>query len=41
MAGLVGTYPDVIDKVDSYRDFGVELRSIVAWCEADKQLLIK
>jgi len=31
LAGLVSICLDVIDRVDSYRDFGVESRSIVAW----------
>jgi len=44
IAGLVGLFStclDVIDKVDSYKDFGVESRSIIAQFETDKLLFQK
>lgn len=41
LAGLFSVCLDVIDKVDSYKDFGVESRSIVAQFEADKYLFTK
>lgn len=41
LAGLFSVCLDVIDKVDSYKDFGVDSRSIIAQFEADKHLFIK
>jgi hypothetical protein len=41
LAGLFSVCLDVIDKVDSYKDFGVESRSIIAQFEADKHLFTK
>jgi hypothetical protein len=41
LAGLFSTCLDIIDRVDSYKDFGVESRSIVAQFEADKHLFKK
>lgn len=41
LAGLFSTCLDVIDRVDSYKDFGVESRSIIAQFEADKHLFKK
>src|SRR5277367_1689982 len=41
LAGLFSTCLDVVDKVDSYRDYGFESRSIVAQFEADKLLFQK
>lgn len=41
LAGLFSTCLDVIDRVDSYKDFGVESRSIMAQFEADKHLFTK
>jgi hypothetical protein len=44
IAGLAGIFSvclDVIEKVDSYKDFGIESRSIVAQFEADKILFQK
>ena len=41
LAGLFSVCLDVIDKVDSYKDFGVESRSIIAQFEADKYLFTK
>jgi len=38
LAGLFSTCLDVIERVDSYKDFGVESRSIIAQFEADKLL---
>jgi len=38
LAGLFSTCLDVIGRVDSYKDFGVESRSIIAQFEADKLL---
>jgi hypothetical protein len=38
LAGLFSTCLDVIDRVDSYKDFGVDSRSIIAQFEADKHL---
>ncbi|RDW85385.1 hypothetical protein BP5796_03710 [Coleophoma crateriformis] len=41
LAGLFSVCLDVIDKVDSYKDFGLESRSITAQFEADKHLFKK
>lgn len=41
LAGLFSVCLDVIDKVDSYKDFGVDSRAIVAQFEADKHLFTK
>jgi hypothetical protein len=41
LAGLFSVCLDVIDKVDSYKEFGVESRSVIAQFEADKHLLTK
>ncbi|KAG9228536.1 ankyrin [Amylocarpus encephaloides] len=41
LAGLFSTCLEVIDKVDSYKGFGVESRSINAQLEADKLLFTK
>ena len=41
LAGLFSVCLDVIDKVDSYKEFGVESRSIIAQFEADKHLFVK
>ena len=41
LAGLFSVCVDVIDKVDSYKEFGVESRSIIAQFEADKHLFTK
>lgn len=41
LAGLFSTCLDVIDRVDSYKDFGIESRSIIAQFEADKYLFTK
>jgi hypothetical protein len=41
LAGLFSTCLDIIDKVDSYRDYGFESRSIVAQFEADKIIFQK
>jgi hypothetical protein len=41
LAGLFSTCLDIIERVDSYKDFGVESRSIIAQFEADKYLLKK
>jgi len=41
LAGLFSTCLDVIDKVDSYKDFGFESRSIITQFEADKLLFQK
>lgn len=38
IAGIFSTCLDVIERVDSYRDFGVESRAIIAQFEADKLL---
>lgn len=41
IVGLVGLFSvclDVIDKVDSYKEFGLESRSVVAQFKADKHL---
>ncbi|RYP81670.1 hypothetical protein DL769_001902 [Monosporascus sp. CRB-8-3] len=38
LAGLFSVCLDVIDKVDSYRDYGVDSRSITAQFEAEKHL---
>ena len=38
LAGLFSVCLDVIDKVDSYKDYGVESRSILAQFDADKHL---
>jgi hypothetical protein len=41
LAGLFSVCLDVIDKVDSYKEFAVESRSIIAQFEADKHLFTK
>jgi hypothetical protein len=41
LAGLFNVCLDVIDKVDSYKDFGVDSRAIIAQFEADKHLFTK
>jgi hypothetical protein len=41
LAGLFSTCLDVIDRVDSYKDFRVESCSIIAQFEADKHLFKK
>jgi hypothetical protein len=41
LAGLFSTCLEVIDRVDSYKDFGVESRSIITQLEADKHIFIK
>ncbi len=41
LAGLFSVCLDVIDKVDSYKDYGVESRSIIAQFDADKHLFTK
>ncbi|KAH8598504.1 prion-inhibition and propagation-domain-containing protein [Bisporella sp. PMI_857] len=41
LAGLFSVCLDVIDKVDSYKEFGLESRSIVAQFKADKHLFAK
>lgn len=41
LAGLFSTCLDVIERVDSYKDFGIESRSIIAQFEADKYLFTK
>jgi hypothetical protein len=41
LAGLFSVCLDVIDKVDSYKDFGIESRAIITQFEADKQLFTK
>lgn len=41
LAGLFSVCLEVIDRVDSYKEFGVESRSIIAQFEADKHLFIK
>ena len=41
LAGLYNTCLDIIDKVDSYKEYGIESRSIVAQFEADKFLFQK
>ncbi|RYP26210.1 hypothetical protein DL768_011775 [Monosporascus sp. mg162] len=38
LAGLFSVCLDVIDKVDSYRDYGIDSRAITAQFEADKHL---
>ncbi|RYP82119.1 hypothetical protein DL770_005683 [Monosporascus sp. CRB-9-2] len=38
LAGLFSVCLDVIDKVDSYKDYGIDSRSITAQFEADKHL---
>jgi len=38
LAGLFSVCLDVIDKVDSYKDFGVDSRAIIAQFKADKHL---
>ena len=38
LAGLFTTCLDVIERVDSYKEYGVELRSLIAQYEADKLL---
>ncbi|KAH6676757.1 hypothetical protein B0J14DRAFT_360351 [Halenospora varia] len=41
LAGLFSVCLDVIDKVDSYKDYGLESRSISAQFDADKHLFTK
>jgi hypothetical protein len=41
LAGLFSVCLDVIDKVDSYKDYRVESRSIIAQFDADKHLFTK
>jgi Prion-inhibition and propagation len=41
LAGLYNTCLDVIDKVDSYKEYGIESRSMIAQFEADKLLFQK
>jgi hypothetical protein len=41
LTGLFSVCLDVIDKVDSYKDYGVESRSIIAQFKADKHLFTK
>ena len=41
LAGLFTTCLDIIDRVDSYKDFGIESRSIIAQFEVDKPLFKK
>jgi len=41
LAGIFSVCMDVVDKVDSCKDFAVESRSIIAQFEADKFLFIK
>jgi len=41
LAGIFGVCLDVIERVDSYADFGAESRSIIAQFEADKHLFTK
>jgi hypothetical protein len=41
LAGLFSVCLDVINKVDSYEEFGVESRSIIAQFKADKHLFTK
>jgi hypothetical protein len=41
LAGLFSVCLDLVDRVDSYKDFGVESRSIAAQFEADKHLFAK
>ncbi len=41
LIGLLGTCLDIIDRVSSYKDFGVESRSINTQFDADKLLLRK
>lgn len=41
LAGLFGVCLDVIERVDSYKDFGADSRSIIAQFEADKHLFTK
>lgn len=41
LIGLFSTCLDVINKVDSYKDFGFEFRSIIAQFDADKLLFQK
>lgn len=41
LAGLFSTCLGVIERVDSYKDFGAESRSIIAQFEADKYLFAK
>jgi hypothetical protein len=41
LAGLYNTCLDVIDRVHSYKEFGIESRSIIAQFEADKLLFQK
>jgi hypothetical protein len=41
LAGLFSVCLDVIDKVDSYKDFGVDSRAIIAQFDADRYLFTK
>jgi predicted DNA-binding ArsR family transcriptional regulator len=41
LTGLFSVCLDVIDKVDSYKNYGVESRSIIAQFKADKHLFTK
>jgi hypothetical protein len=41
LAGLFSVCLDVIEKVDSFKDFGVDSRAIIAQFEADKYLFTK
>jgi hypothetical protein len=41
LASLFSTCLDVIERVDSYKDFGVESRCIIARFEADKHPFTK
>ena len=41
LTGLFSVCLDVIDKVDSYKEFGLESRSVIAQFKADKHLFTK
>jgi hypothetical protein len=41
LAGLFSVCLDVIDKMDSYKEFGLESRTIIAQFKADKHLFTK
>jgi hypothetical protein len=41
IAGLYSACLDIIDKVDSYKEYGIESRSMIAQFEADKLLFQK
>jgi len=41
LAGLYNTCLDVLDKVDSYKEYGIDSRSMIAQFEADKLLFQK